>query len=478
MKFQLPQIFWHGNRERIMSVDFGPDLQLISAGTDLYSSVYLRLWQVRLSPELKVDHIEDLAGTHERGVNIVRYSPCHSFIASGSDDACVLTWEKKKKPVFGEDSYVLGWGAKKVLRGHSREVHDLAWSPNSKFLASGSLDGSVIVFNVETGRVLNRFEGSKPIHGVAWCGKFIVSMSTDRCLRMYEQGKKGFYIRSCIKEYENAKLFQDEASSSAFFRKLEFSPDGLFLVTTAGCISGTPCIHLFLYEHFNYPSLSFPVTVTEKPTALAIRFCPVVFKLTKESIFQGVRVKTVWAVACKDSVILFNSEMDKPFAAISNPHYSSITDLAWYQDLALAISSTDGYVSFVLFKEGELGERTVIEERDSSKDMEIDIEKNDLVNIDDEVNMKIDEKQELNNASEFIQSSLNININETLNNPYIIGSESLNLPTALKSDQVQEIDGSGEANKKRRIIPVLVAADGSKLEAEVKKEVHGNNFGN
>lgn len=369
MKFDLPQIFWHGNRERIMSIDFGAKLELVTAGTDLASSMFLRLWQVQIWPDLKIDHIEDL-GTHERSVNIVRFSPCKQMIASGSDDTCIIIWEKKKKPVFGEDKYELGWGAKKILRGHSREVHDLCWNSNSHFLLSGSLDGSLIIFDIEKGKCMQRLENSKPIHGVAWFNNWCASLSTDRSLRIYEKGKKGFYIKHCIKEYEGQKLFQDEVSSSAYFRKLDFSPDGRFLITSAGIIKQQPCVHLFLYENFAYPSVSFPVNLTNNATALAVRFCPVVFKSGEKKLFRDYGVRTVWAVACKDSVLLFNSDQDSPIAALANPHYSSITDVAWYEDKLLAICSTDGYVSFLTFSEGELGERTECEKTD--QDMELD----------------------------------------------------------------------------------------------------------
>ena len=90
MRLELPEIYWHGNRERIMSIDFGEKFECISAGADLAGGVYLRLWEILLNPELKIQHLEDLAGTHERSVNIVRYSPCKKYIASGSDDSCVV----------------------------------------------------------------------------------------------------------------------------------------------------------------------------------------------------------------------------------------------------------------------------------------------------------------------------------------------------------------------------------------------------
>jgi hypothetical protein len=40
---------------------------------------------------------------------------------------------------------------------------------------------------------------------------------------------------------------------------------------------------------------------------------------------------------------------------MGNYHYSALTDLAWKNDEVLAISSSDGYISFMIFDKGELG---------------------------------------------------------------------------------------------------------------------------
>ena len=358
-----------------MSVDFGEALEMITAGADLAGGVYLRLWEVKCGLDLKIQHVEDLAGTHERSVNVVRFSPCKKFIASGSDDTCIVVWEKKKKPVFGEDRCELGWGSKRVLRGHLREIHDLCWSSNGKYVASGSLDGSVIIFDVEKAKLLQRLESNKPVHGVAWSDTYLAALSTDRCLRIYEQGKKnGFYIKHCIKEHESARLFQDEASSSAYFRRLAFSPNSTFLLTSAGIARGVPAVHCFLFQHHQHPSVSYPVNLTSNTAALAIRFCPVVFQSQNAEVLNNLGSRYVWAVACKDSVIIYNSDQSSPVGAVTNPHYSSISDVAWFEESLLAVSSIDGYVSFIRFETGELGERSQVKIEEKSQDMEIDEE--------------------------------------------------------------------------------------------------------
>lgn len=170
MRVILPEIFWHGNRERIMSLDFqnSPTPQLATCGADLILGTYIRIWQINLaSAEFIPQHIEDLAGTHERCVNVIKFSPDGKYLASGSDDGCVVIWEKKMKPVFGEDREEEGWGSKRILRGHVGEIHDLCWSETGKYMATASMDGSCIIFEVEKAKLIQRLEGNKPVQGVA-----------------------------------------------------------------------------------------------------------------------------------------------------------------------------------------------------------------------------------------------------------------------------------------------------------------------
>jgi chromatin assembly factor 1 subunit B len=101
-----------------------------------------------------------VSSNHEKTVNVVRFSPSGEYIASGADDSCVIISEKKMRPIFGEDDEVESWGSKRILRGHVREICDLAWVDGDKMIASASMDCSVIIFNAETGKVIQRLEGA------------------------------------------------------------------------------------------------------------------------------------------------------------------------------------------------------------------------------------------------------------------------------------------------------------------------------
>lgn len=41
---------------------------------------------------------------------------------------------------------------------------------------------------------------------------------------------------------------------------------------------------------------------------------------------------------------------------MGNFHFAALTDLTWKNDTMLAVSSSDGYISFFTFEKGELGE--------------------------------------------------------------------------------------------------------------------------
>ena len=68
---------------------------------------------------------------HRGPVNSVAWSPDGKWLASGSDDATVQTWEADTGKLVRE------------LQGHRGPVNSVAWSPDGKWLASGSDDATV-----------------------------------------------------------------------------------------------------------------------------------------------------------------------------------------------------------------------------------------------------------------------------------------------------------------------------------------------
>jgi chromatin assembly factor 1 subunit B len=64
----------------------------------------------------------------------------------------------------------------------------------------------------------------------------------------------------------------------------------------------------------------------------------------------------VYAVATSSAVLIYSTEKTQPLYGMGNYHYAALTDLSWKGSETLAVSSSDGYCSFLIFENNELGE--------------------------------------------------------------------------------------------------------------------------
>uniref|UniRef100_A0A8C3QHJ0 Chromatin assembly factor 1 subunit B n=4 Tax=Passeriformes TaxID=9126 RepID=A0A8C3QHJ0_9PASS len=388
MKVITCEIVWH-NKEPVYSLDFqhgadGRINRLASAGVD----TAVRIWKVEKGPDGKaiVEFLSNLA-RHTKAVNVVRFSPSGDILASGGDDAVILLWKlndsKELEPLVfqDEDEAQLNkenWAVVKTLRGHLEDVYDICWTSDGNYMASASVDNTAIMWDVNKGQKVSIFNEHKSyVQGVTWdpLGQYIATLSCDRVLRVYSTQTKrvAFNVTKMPSgsgaegEARSFRMFHDDSMKS-FFRRLSFTPDGSYLLTPAGCVESGENVTNTTYV-FSRNNLKRPVGHLPCPGkgTLAVRCCPVYFELRGASAKDETSPKSppalfklpyrlVFAVASEDSVLFYDTEQSFPFGYVSNIHYHTLSDISWSSDGSfLAISSTDGYCSFVTFEEDELG---------------------------------------------------------------------------------------------------------------------------
>ncbi|KFQ77117.1 Chromatin assembly factor 1 subunit B, partial [Phoenicopterus ruber ruber] len=388
MKVITCEIAWH-NKEPVYSLDFqhgadGKINRLASAGVD----TAVRIWKVEKGPDGKaiVEFLSNLA-RHTKAVNVVRFSPSGEILASGGDDAVILLWKlndsKELEPLVfqDEDEAQLNkenWTVVKTLRGHLEDVYDICWTSDGNYMASASVDNTAIMWDVSKGQKVSILNEHKSyVQGITWdpLGQYIATLSCDRVLRVYNTQTKrvAFNVTKMPSgsgaegEARSYRMFHDDSMKS-FFRRLSFTPDGSYLLTPAGCVESGENVTNTTYV-FSRNNLKRPVGHLPCPgkATLAVRCCPVYFELrrafNKDEVSQksspvlfNLPYRLVFAVASEDSVLFYDTEQPFPFGYVSNIHYHTLSDISWSSDGAfLAISSTDGYCSFVTFEKDELG---------------------------------------------------------------------------------------------------------------------------
>ncbi|KAM3963699.1 LOW QUALITY PROTEIN: chromatin assembly factor 1, p105 subunit [Aphomia sociella] len=404
MKFAIPEISWH-NRDPVLSADFQPrcepnePLRLATGGTDSH----ILIWYISTteSGSVNLEVAADLT-RHQKAVNVVRWSPDGQYLASGDDESIIFIWKQKtdKEPIQNleqpEEQYRESWVIHKTLRGHMEDVLDISWSRNSAQLASGSVDNKLLVWDVVRGRYSSILTDHKGfVQGVSWDpqGQFIATASTDRVFRTFDINTKKVVSRSSkailpfpsdhpLKDVK-VRLYHDDTLQT-FYRRLEFSPDGLLIAVPAGRIEPEqgkmdmkPINAVYIYTRY---SLKVPACVLPcGEAALALRWCPRRLRLRAGAppAFPS-DARMLLAVATKRSVMLYDTQQKTPIALISNIHYARLTDLTWSPDgRILVASSTDGFCSVITFGDGELGEimpEDVVTQQTSTEPMEVDVQ--------------------------------------------------------------------------------------------------------
>jgi WD40 repeat protein len=114
---------------------------------------------------------------HEDVTMTVCISPDNRWIASGSNDLSIKIWDLETRE------------AVKSLHGPTQDVYDVAFSPDSKLLAVASKDRSVRVYILEEEKLLHLLKGHRDmVMEVAFSpdGAYLLSGSADRSLILWE----------------------------------------------------------------------------------------------------------------------------------------------------------------------------------------------------------------------------------------------------------------------------------------------------
>ncbi len=198
-----------GHSDLIRSVAISPDSRTLASGS---LDNIIKLWNLATGEQTRT------LQEHSDGVNSflalvntaysIAFSPDSKILASGSYDSTIKLWN-------------LGTGEQiRTLQGHSKSVYSVAISPDGKILASGSADNTIKLWNLATGGQIRTLQGhSSEVNSVAFSpdGKTLASGSDDNTVKLWN-----------LATGEPIRTLQGHSGS---VRSVAFSPDGKILAS-------------------------------------------------------------------------------------------------------------------------------------------------------------------------------------------------------------------------------------------------------
>ncbi|KAM3661379.1 protein HIRA isoform X3 [Ammospiza nelsoni] len=371
MKLLKPTWVNH-NGKPIFSVDIHPDGTKFATGGQGQDSGKVVIWN--MAPVLKEEDEKNenipkmlcQMDNHLACVNCVRWSNNGVYLASGGDDKLIMVWKRAAyigpSTVFGSSSKLTNveqWRCVSILRSHSGDVMDVAWSPHDAWLASCSVDNTVVIWNaVKFPEILATLKGhSGLVKGLTWdpVGKYIASQADDRSLKVWRT--LDWQLETSI-----TKPF-DECGGTTHVLRLSWSPDGHYLVSAHAMNNSGPTAQIIERDGWK-TNMDF---VGHRKAVTVVKFNPKIFKKKQKN---GSSTKSscpycCCAVGSKDrSLSVWLTCLKRPLVVIHELFDKSIMDISWtLNGLGILVCSMDGSVAFLDFSQDELGDPLSEEEK-------------------------------------------------------------------------------------------------------------------
>jgi WD40 repeat protein/transcriptional regulator with XRE-family HTH domain len=197
-------------RECVWTSTFDASIAVVTSLTGQYWAAGSRRGEVRVWREGgQILHLAWQA--HADMVRTLAFSPDERTLASGSLDGSVKLWDV--------ESGALLWAA-----WQTKGTNCLAFAPGGSLLASGGLDATVRIWDPKVGTLLEELLHPGPVFALAWSpdGHLLASGDFAGTIRLWQRQQSG-----------PARLWQTLFEHSNWVRGLAFAPDGSRLASAS-----------------------------------------------------------------------------------------------------------------------------------------------------------------------------------------------------------------------------------------------------
>jgi WD40 repeat protein len=212
-----------GHKGPITAVAISPDRRLVATSADLAAVGGARselaetvLW------DTDAGHVAAVLHWHRKTVTAVAFSPDGQWLATGSQDHAISIWDVRRglwDAVIGVHEH--------VLRGHEGPITDVVFSAKEALLASTAADRTIRLWDTQTWQaktVIRNERGGDAKLAISPCGRYVAAVWTSR-------GPVTLWKTATGEKHLDLRLWSDEDAAN---QAVGFSPDGTRLAVLGG----------------------------------------------------------------------------------------------------------------------------------------------------------------------------------------------------------------------------------------------------